>query len=140
MMLGGQELRRVDVAAGIIWRGDRFLAAERPSGSSHEGFWEFPGGKIEEGESPGDALAREICEELGITVTESVFWQIIEHAYPERAIHVCLHFFHVRRFEGDPAPMENQRLRWVTTEEALALNFLPADHRILAQLNALRLI
>ena len=135
-----EDLRHVDVAAGIIWRGDRFLAAERPAGSSHEGFWEFPGGKIEEGESPSDALDRELREELGITVTEAAFWQIVAHDYRERGIHVRLHFFHVRRFVGEPEPKENQRLRWVTTEEALALNFLPADHRILAQLNALRLI
>ncbi len=135
-----QHLRPVDVAAGIIWQDDRFLASERPEGSSHEGFWEFPGGKLEENETPSDALAREILEELGITVTEAAFWQVVEHDYSERGIHVRLHFFHVRGFEGVPAPREKQRLRWVTTEEALALNFLPADHRILAQLNALRLI
>ena len=58
----GDGLRPIEVAAGIIWRGGRFLAAQRPTDKPLEGYWEFPGGKLEAGESPAEALARELAE------------------------------------------------------------------------------
>ena len=89
------------------------------------GFWEFPGGKVEAGESPAKALERELMEELAVTSPRLCFWQSLEHNYQGKA--VMLHFFHVPEFEGEPAPMEGQTLRWVTPQEGLALEFLPAD-------------
>ena len=130
----------IDVAAGIIWRGNRFLTTQRPQGTPLEGYWEFPGGKLEPGENASQALARELGEELGIGVRDAVFWQQLSHDYAQRNYTVHLHFFHVRAFTGEPCPREGQNLRWVTPVEALELDFLPADTQVLAQLVSLRLL
>lgn len=97
-------MRDIEVAAGIIWRGGRFLAARRPPDRPLEGYWEFPGGKLEGGESPAEALARELAEELGIGVRKAAFWQSVMHTYAERGFRVRLHFFHVMAFTGEPCP------------------------------------
>ncbi|MBQ4566636.1 MAG: (deoxy)nucleoside triphosphate pyrophosphohydrolase [Desulfovibrio sp.] len=130
----GTPLRRIEVAAGIIWRDGHFLAAQRPPDKIQAGWWEFPGGKLEGGESPAAALGRELREELGITVRQASFWQIVEHVYAERGFAVRLHFFHVTAFEGEPRPAEGQAVRWVSPAEARELGFLPADADILRQL------
>ena len=127
-------MRLIEVAAGIIWRGGRFLAAQRPTDKPLEGYWEFPGGKLEARETPSGALARELAEELGIGVRESRFWQSLKHSYAERGFRVRLHFFHVTAFSGDPCPEEGRNLRCVTPAEALELSFLPADANVLEQL------
>ncbi len=139
MQANNDSIPVIDVAAGIIWRDDTFLAAQRKSGA-FENLWEFPGGKCEQAESPEDALIRELKEELGITVLQSSLWQTIEHDYSELNYSVRLFFFHVSAFSGEAKAKENQNLRWVTPQEALKLEFLPADRGILTRLNALRLI
>ena len=135
-----ESLPVIDVAAGIIWRDNTFLAAQRKKSGAFENLWEFPGGKCEAGESPEAALIRELSEELGITVLQCSLWQTIEHEYSEQNYRVRLYFFHVRAFSGEARAQENQVLRWVTPQEALQLVFLPADQGILTRLNALRLI
>ena len=127
-------LRDIDVAAGIIWQAGRFLAAQRPPDKPHAGFWEFPGGKLEPGEDAAQALARELAEELDIRVRTAAFWRCAEYDYPERGLHVRLHFFHVTAFDGQPSSREGQTLRWILPEEAPALPFLPADAAIVAAL------
>ena len=124
----------VEVAAGILWREGRFLAAQRPKGKPHPGFWELPGGKIEPGESAEAALGRELSEELGVSLRAARFWRAVEHAYPERGIRVRLHFFHVTKFGGEPAPREGQMLAWVTPGEAAGLAFLPADADVVREI------
>lgn len=134
MSIQGGAMDSIEVAAGVIWRGGNFLATQRPADKMLEGYWEFPGGKLEGNESPREALARELAEELGIAVREAHFWQCIEHSYEERGFHVRLHFFHVTAFGGEPCPKEGQNLRWVSPQEAPQLGFLPADEQLLRQL------
>lgn len=126
----------MEVAAGIIWRKGRFLAARRPPGKPMEGYWEFPGGKQEKDESPMDALRRELNEELGVDAHEITFWRDELYDYTERAVRVRLHFFHVAAFTGQPRSLEGQELRWVTPAEARTMDFLPADKDVLARLPA----
>jgi 8-oxo-dGTP diphosphatase len=115
----------MEVVAGILWRGGRYLAVERPEGKRHAGFLEFPGGKVEPGEGLEQALARELEEELGIRPLALRFRLCKEHDYPDFSVR--LHFFDVTAFEGDPRGLENQALLWVRPGEAPVDRFLPAD-------------
>ncbi|MBQ9452578.1 MAG: (deoxy)nucleoside triphosphate pyrophosphohydrolase [Desulfovibrio sp.] len=131
-------MRHIEVAAGIIWRNGCFLAAQRRTGSPMEGFWEFPGGKLEGSENALEALHRELAEELGISIRKALFWKNLEHDYFERGFSVLLHFFHVTAFTGEPCGKEGQNVRWVTPQEALELGFLPADAHLLEELVCLQ--
>lgn len=122
----------VRVAAGIIWRGGSFLAAKRPAGKPRGGFWEFPGGKQEPGESIEQTLVRELEEELGIHCTELRPWRQTAHNYPD--LHVTLDFIHVTAFSGEPAPKDGQTLAWVTPEQAREMDFLPADLQVVQEI------
>ena len=92
-----EEKARIEVVGGILWRGGSFLAAQRPEGHPQAGFWEFPGGKVEPGESLEAALARELAEELSLSVRNPRLWRTVEHDYDFRSVR--LHFFH-RIFRG----------------------------------------
>ncbi len=131
-MSEGDKRAYVEVAAAILWRDGRYLAVERPQGKPMAGFWEFPGGKAEPGETLGQALVRELEEELGVSVREFAFWKEKAHSY-ER-ISVRLHFFHVRDFTGTPKPLEGQRMAWVAPAEAPDWPFLEADRDIVREL------
>ena len=122
----------LDVVCGVVWRGECFLASRRAAHQPHAGWWEFPGGKIEPGESADEALVRELREELGINIASPVFWRSVEHVYPDKKVR--LHVFFVDGTMGEPRPVEGQTVRWVTPEEALALGFLPADLALLQDL------
>ncbi|QLA15881.1 (deoxy)nucleoside triphosphate pyrophosphohydrolase [Desulfolutivibrio sulfoxidireducens] len=122
----------LDVVAAVIWRDGRFLAVRRPPGKAMAGMWEFPGGKVEAGETPRAALARELREELGIFPSRLVFWKETSHAYPE--LRVRLLFFHVWDFPGEPAALEGQELAWLTPDQARAYPFLDADVDIVGEL------
>ncbi len=126
--------RIIDVVAAVIWKGDALLAVQRPEGKDMAGFWEFPGGKVEPGESLEDALHRELKEELGLTPSETTFWREAEHDYGH--IKVRLYFFHVRAFTGQPQGLEGHVLAWRTPDEACKLPFLEADAAILDALCA----
>ena len=125
-------MRRVVAVAGILLRGEMFLAVERPPGMIMAGFWEFPGGKLEPGEGAPEALARELAEELGISGLEASFWRTATHVYTHG--HITLHLFHVFGFAGEPQPLEGQKIRWVSPAEALMMHFLPADMPIVEEL------
>lgn len=124
----------IHVVAAVLWREGRFLGVQRPEGKAHAGLWEFPGGKVEEGEDAPAALVRELREELGIEARAPAFWREKIHEYP--ALTVRLSFFHIRDFNGDPCPLEGQGLRWLTPAQARELPFLEADRDIVEALPA----
>jgi mutator protein MutT len=119
------------VTAAVIERDDAFLVTRRPSGVHLEGYWEFPGGKCEDGETHRAALAREIAEELdtSIEVGREVF--AVSHAYSGRVIE--LHFFECR-LTGTPRAALGQEMRWVGREELTSLTFPPADEELIRML------
>ncbi|WP_225721478.1 NUDIX domain-containing protein [Candidatus Vallotiella sp. (ex Adelges kitamiensis)] len=103
----------IEVAVGIMLHEDKyFLLTQRPTGKPFEGYWEFPGGKIDSGESVEDALARELYEELGVTIVDSIRWQIIEHNYPHA--YVRLFFYKVIQWSGNLRAREGQSFIWQT--------------------------
>jgi 8-oxo-dGTP diphosphatase len=124
----------IDVAAAIVRQPDgRVLLAERPPGKPWAGYWEFPGGKIEPGEQPLAALARELHEELGIELDVATPWITFEYAYPEKRVR--LHFFRLSRWHGTPYGREGQRLAWEKPDALTVSPMLPANERVLRALN-----
>ena len=111
-------IKYTEVAVGIvIGRDGAVLFGQRPQGKPYAGWWEFPGGKLEQGESVDDALKRELAEELGIEVLQTVPWVVRTHQYAHA--HVRLHFQKVIRWNGQPQSQENQALRWLPNLDSL---------------------
>jgi 8-oxo-dGTP diphosphatase len=108
-------------ACALIDPDGRVLIAQRPQGKSMAGLWEFPGGKVEQGEKPEDTVIREMQEELGITIKEACLAPFIfaSHTYPE--FHLLMPLFLCRRWEGIAQPREGQKVAWVKIKD-LALN------------------
>jgi 8-oxo-dGTP diphosphatase len=125
---------RIDVAAAIVERPDgSFLMASRPAGKVYAGWWEFPGGKVEPGESPRHALERELKEELGIAVRCAHPWLVCDYDYAHARVR--LHFFRVADWAGEPHPHEGQGMAWVRTERPAVEPILPANGPILRALS-----
>jgi len=123
-----------DVAVGVITRADgKVLLAERPTGKPKAGYWEFPGGKIESGENPAQALTRELHEELGIEVDAVCPWITREHKYSH--MHVRLHMHRVLHWHGEPHGREGQRISWENIDAVNVEPLLPANHAILRALS-----
>jgi 8-oxo-dGTP diphosphatase len=124
----------VEVAAAVIERADgAFLLAQRPAGKVYAGWWEFPGGKVEAGEAPERALARELHEELGIDVLTAYPWITRMHVYEHATVR--LNFFRVTQWRGDPHPRESQAFVWQRLDEPMAAPMLPANAPVLAALS-----
>lgn len=123
----------IEVAAAVMQRADgRFLLAQRPPGKLYAGYWEFPGGKIEAGEPPERALARELHEELGIDIERVYPWLTREYVYPHG--HVRLNFFRVLAWRGEPHPREDQAIAWQALGVPSVSPMLPANAPVLASL------
>ena len=123
----------MEVAAAVIERPDgSFLLAQRPAGKVYAGWWEFPGGKIEAGEPPERALARELHEELGIDVRTAYPWITRVHVYEHATVR--LHFFRVTEWRGEPHPREKQVIVWQRLDVTMASPMLPANAPVLASL------
>lgn len=123
----------VDVAAAVVQRPDGcFLLAQRPRGKVYEGYWEFPGGKIEQGETPSQALCRELDEELGIQAQRVYSWLTRIYTYPHAK--VKLHFLRVVKWRGDPVSRESQAFSWQRPGELNLSPMLPANTAVLKAL------
>jgi 8-oxo-dGTP diphosphatase len=120
----------MQVAAAVLVRGDgQVLLAQRPAGKAYAGYWEFPGGKVEAGESTRDALVRELREELGIVVQQAHPWLVQEFVYPHA--HVELHFFRVFAWTGEIVGHDGQAWAWQLPGQWTVGPLLPANTRIL---------
>lgn len=119
---------RIVVTAAVIRRGDAFLVTRRQQGVHLEGYWEFPGGKCDPGESLAACLQREIREELDADVRTGREVLATEHAYPERVVE--LHFLECALL-GEPRPLLGQEMRWVRRTELRTLAFPPADDELI---------
>lgn len=125
----------LQVVAGILRDLDgRVLIAERLGDRPFAGRWEFPGGKIQRGESPEAALFRELREEIGVEVRCCEHLLNQGHQYPDR--HVSIDFFVVSDWQNDPAGLEGQSLRWCLPADIAADQLLPADEPVLSLLQA----
>ena len=112
----------------------RVLIAQRPAGKAMAGLWEFPGGKVAEGETPEAALVRELREELGVDITESCLapFTFASHRYAEA--HLVMPLYLCRVWKGTPTPLESQVLRWLRPQAMTALPMPPADAPLVAML------
>ena len=125
------------VAVALIDVDGRVLLAERPEGKSMAGLWEFPGGKVHDGETPEAALIRELKEELGIDVTASCLapFTFASHGYPE--FHLLMPLYVCRKWHGSVTPREGQRLAWVRPNRLADYAMPPADKPLVAMLRDL---
>jgi len=125
----------IRVAAGILGRGDRVLICRRRKGGAFPLKWEFPGGKLQDGETPEAALVRELAEELGISLAEDGLERVemLRHQYPGGA-DVEIHFFRVGLFAGEPANLAFEEIAWVPRRDLPDYDFLAADRPLVARL------
>lgn len=108
---GGDDRPMVEVAVGVLMQPDgSFLLTSRPAGKPYAGYWEFPGGKLEAGESIEEALSRELNEELGLTMGEAKAWKVEVVDYPHALVR--LHFFKVTQWSGELQMKEQQSFAW----------------------------
>jgi 8-oxo-dGTP diphosphatase len=125
--------KRIEVVAAVIQReGGEFLLARRPDGKAYAGYWEFPGGKVESGESSAEAIRRELQEEIGIDIEVSYPWLTRDHDYEHAAVR--LRFIRVVQWEGDPRGREAQQLAWQSARALTVSPMLPANGPILRAL------
>jgi 8-oxo-dGTP diphosphatase len=122
------------VAAALIDADDRVLIAQRPKGKQLADLWEFPGGKIDVGERPEEALIRELAEELGIAVKQACLAPLTfaSHAYAD--FHLLMPLYVCRRWEGFVSAREGQALKWVRARDLRAYPMPPADEPLIAPL------
>jgi mutator protein MutT len=123
----------VEVAAGLVRdeRG-RYLITQRRRGSHLEGLWEFPGGKVEAGETPAACVRRELSEELSATFAVGALAETVRWEYPDRT--VVLHFFECRLESGEIVPREQQGMEWVEPARLTDYDFPPADRELIQRL------
>jgi 8-oxo-dGTP diphosphatase len=128
------ETKPIEVSAGLIFRSGKLLIAQRHADAHLGGLWEFPGGKLEAGETFEQSLARELLEELGVAVSVGPLFETVSHAYPEKTIH--LKFFLCRLDRGEPQPLGCAALRWVSQAELDEHAFPAADAGLLEKILA----
>ncbi len=125
------------VAVALVDDDNRILIAQRPEGKSMAGLWEFPGGKVEPGETPENALIRELKEELSIDVTEACLAPFTFASHTYEKFHLLMPLYVCRRWSGTPAPQEKQTLKWVRANTLKDYDMPPADIPLVAMLRDL---
>lgn len=138
-MATGYPLLLVVAAALIDGRG-RVLVQQRSPERSMPGLWEFPGGKVEQGETPERALARELAEELGVTVVPEALSPLAFTSETLGDQHLLLLLYSTREWDGEPRPLDASAIRWATTGEMRALEMPPADVPLVEALAALSFV
>lgn len=129
-------VKTIVVAAGVLFAEGKVLITQRKAGTHLAGAWEFPGGKVEEGEDPREALSRELREEIGVEAEAGEILDVTFHRYAERA--VLLLFFEValRETSPKPRPIDIAALRWAGPEDLDEAQFPPADLNVLRKVRA----
>ena len=127
-------MKKIEVVAAILHRDGAYFATQRGYGE-FEGMWEFPGGKIEEGETAEFALMREIQEELGIDITIDKFLCTTEYDYP--SFNLTMHCYICSIEAGEIVLREHKSARWLRPEELGSVEWLPADKDVISRLNNL---
>ena len=127
--------KTINVAAAVIYVDDLFLLSKRLEHQHQGGKWEFPGGKIEDGESTEQALSRELKEELNIDIIEQSAFMSLSFEYPEK--HVNLHFQLVTNFSGKEQGVEGQQVEWFTKNDLITLTFPDANAPVVNKIKQL---
>lgn len=130
-------MKHIEVVAAIICRGDLIFATQRGYGEWKD-WWEFPGGKMEEGESREDALRREIREELNTEISVDRFVMTVEHDYP--AFHLTMHCFACHVLSGHLELLEAEDARWLREDHLGGVQWLPADRKVVDHLCSMHLL
>jgi 8-oxo-dGTP diphosphatase len=124
-------MKKIEVVAAIIYKNGAYFATQRGYGE-FEGMWEFPGGKIELGETVESALKREIQEELGIDITVDKFLCTTDYDYP--SFHLTMHCYLCKIISGEIELREHKSARWLTVEALDSVEWLPADKEVVEKL------
>ena len=122
-----------EVVAALIEREGRLLICQRPQHKARGLLWEFPGGKVDPGEGPKEALIRECREELDVTLEVGDLYREVTHRYPD--LLVRLRLYHARIVSGEPKNLEHADIRWALPNELGGYDFCPADTEIIARLS-----
>ena len=122
------------VAAALVDSDGRVLIAQRPEGKQLAGLWEFPGGKVEPGETPETALIRELEEELGITVKQACLAPFVFASHTYESFHLLMPLYLIRRWEGEPEAKEHKAIKWVRPNDMRNYPMPPADDPLVAWL------
>ena len=124
-------MKKIEVVAAIIRKGDKIFATQRGYGDWKD-WWEFPGGKMEPGESPEEALKREIREELSTEISVDNFLCTVEYDYPK--FHLTMHCFWCSIESGNLILKEHEAAKWLSLDQLDSVNWLPADKLVIEQM------
>ena len=127
-MTGSEEVKQIEVVAAIICKGDKIFATQRGYGDFKD-WWEFPGGKMEAGETPEEALMREIREELSTDISVDEFLCTVEHDYPN--FHLTMHSYLCSLMTEALHLNEHEAAKWLAKDELSSVKWLPADVKVL---------
>jgi mutator protein MutT len=128
-------MKQIEVSAALIFRDGKLLITRRHVKSHLGGLWEFPGGKLEAGETFEECLVREIHEELGVEISVGELFSEISHDYPEKSVR--LKFFICKLISGEPQPLDCAAVKWIGKTELADFKFPAADAQLLEKLGGL---